>query len=1346
MSHSDDRTPQADSTEPVEEARAAAQTDATDAPATDPVDTAPEHGEEVTAGAPLPEDRAAQAEQDAATDTSASKAESAQENEAAAPETATEPESLPEAQTSSEPQFSFDEWLTGLRTSTGSDTMLRFGPTANNSIDVTHAHPSGLTQFVTGRRTRISTLLRDQSGLDQAYVAARQISAKMEELSTDRGIDVGYAAAGLATWRVSEKGHSVQMSAPVMLARISLTQRSGRDDYEVQITERARLNPALVRFFATTYGITLDPAEFERAAYITAKFEPQPALELLRAHNASIRGLVVEHRLVLSTFADLTDSASATSQLISTEHPVIDALYRDGAEARVDVEDLDDDALTPVDERDPAEELLVLDLDPSQQTAVDHILAGRSLVVSAPPGTGETQTAVAAAAGLAAAGQRVLMVAERTATLADVRRRLDRLDLATLALNVSSATTPTQLREQLIHALLRGERASEPAVKRVQSTVQDRRHRLADHSASLHQVRTRWNCSPFEAMRELAQLTALDPAPATTVRLKRSVLDATVNRDAVADQLHRAAELGAFSRQAVDSPWYGARLRNVQEAEEAYTLAERLAQALPVVRVKIQQAAAQSQLRSGDTVTAWSEQIELLQQVRASLDHFTPDIFDRPVTDLIAATASNAWRREHGVEMSAMTRSRLRRVAKEYVRPGMHVDDLHTALVKVQSQLTVWRQWATSQRHPVIPSGLESLAAEGNALVENLERLQQVLATPSSEAKRLENLPVAELAEVLDRLVADQDTLQTLPERTLVLDQLREQGLTELLADFQDREITAPQVRAELEVAWWQSALEAMISGDDHLAMMDGAELRRIDAEFRLADAAHLAAGPARLRHLLATRFDAATASHPGAADQLRNLLKGGAPEVADLAELDTALLQPLVPIWTTSPLALAEMPAGLRFDAVLLLDAETLAVASALGPIARASQTVAFGDAVSGRPQPFQVAVDSAATRRTPSDAESAHAALSRVLPQVPLRYQHRGVSQRLTRLLGRQLYGELDRLPTAGEFTGIGNDSVMVEHVPQGAVSWRDDGMESTTAEVNRTVDLVFEHLKNHPTTSLAVITATATHARRVAEAIRMNLPDNKWAMPYFAADADNGGEPFVVAPMERAHGVVRDAIIFTLGYGRGAQESVVHHFGPLSEQHSHQHYATALTRARSSLRILTCIHPDELDPKRLQGASYHLREMLAMFLNDDDTVQQRTGAESEAGASADPLIHDIAQLLDQRGATTAVDCAGMIDLATWNPRGLPQWDGAETDDYAAPVALSSDGSERGRAMSVRERSRLRPSALERLGWRHQPLWTIDVFSNPLGVTDEIAGFVGLPSNQGDGAEETGGGASHR
>ena len=56
--------------------------------------------------------------------------------------------------------------------------------------------------------------------------------------------------------------------------------------------------------------------------------------------------------------------------------------------------------------------------------------------------------------------------------------------------------------------------------------------------------------------------------------------------------------------------------------------------------------------------------------------------------------------------MPSMQRSRLRRVAKEYVRPGVHIADLHSSLVLVQEQRALWAGYATTQRHPAVPSGL----------------------------------------------------------------------------------------------------------------------------------------------------------------------------------------------------------------------------------------------------------------------------------------------------------------------------------------------------------------------------------------------------------------------------------------------------------------------------------------------------------------------------------------------------------------------------------------------------------------------------------------------------------------
>lgn len=69
-----------------------------------------------------------------------------------------------------------------------------------------------------------------------------------------------------------------------------------------------------------------------------------------------------------------------------------------------------------------------------------------------------------------------------------------------------------------------------------------------------------------------------------------------------------------------------------------------------------------------------------------------------------------------------------------------------------------------------------------------------------------------------------------------------------------------------------------------------------------------------------------------------------------------------------------------------------------------------------------------------------------------------------------------------------------------------------------------------------------------------------------------------------------------------------------------------------------------------------------------------------------------------------------------------------GHDDAEIPRPVAIESDGTEQYRRMSVRERSRLRPQLLERLGWRYMPLWTIEVFTDPSACADRIGGYLGL------------------
>ncbi|WP_420713873.1 AAA family ATPase [Arthrobacter sp. H14-L1] len=1233
-------------------------------------------------------------------------------------------------------------WLAGLGSYSGPDTLLGFTKAPEGCIDLTHAHPSGLAQLLTGRRTRLSTLVRDAGQYAVAVRTAGTLRAKIFELGSDRGIDVGYLAAGTASWTNATRndgagGSTVEphhVCAPVLLTAIVMTARPGQDDYELQLTEQARLNPALVRSLRHVHGIELDPQSLARLAYSTARFNPAPVLERLRALVQPIKGAVVEHHLLVSTFADLAENLHDAALLAG--NPFVDALSSasrdEGADAvRSALHEADDRGesgrFTALDAREPHDELLVLDADTRQQQVLDMIRAGDSLVVSAPPGTGQTQTAINAIAALVFDGKSVLVIGERRGTLNELAQRFSDLGLADLLLQLSAQTGPQHLKSALVRAIVRNEKAAEPKLTDLHRTLTEHRHHLMDHVASLHNVRQRWGCSPYQAMQSLAELTSIHPAPSTTVRLKRSVLDNIADRDELAGRLRRAAELGSFSKSATTSAWHGARLVTRKETEEAHALASGLLTQLPEFARKMNEMAEFSQIREGHSFVEWGEQLELLVAVRESLDKFTPDIFDRPVTDLISATASSGWRRERSLEMPAMQRSRLRRVAKEYVRPGVHISDLHTSLVLVQEQRSVWADYATTERHPAVPSGLAELRATHTGLGGLLHQLGLAVERTAAGGG-LESTGIDELIVRLQALVDDKETLQTLPERTLLLESMREHGLGELLDDLTDREVAPAETRTELELAWWQSALEAMISGDDYLAMSDGENLRRLESEFRLADQAHVDSGSPRLRWRLAQKWNSTVSGRNRQGELLRNLLKDGRVTLEGLAKQTPDLLANLLPVWATSPLMLpAVVPAGQRFDAVVILDAESTSLQAALPSIARARQVIAFGDEQTAAPRAFSVAVEKVARGEEESQRpESIFGALAKVLPGRRLSVSYRAVDEELVLQLSKDFYDDqLERMPDGRTVTGL-DRSLVVDYLPDGTglPGTGIDGVESVVAEVNRVVDLVFEHARVRPRSSLAVVTASERHAIRVAQAIRMQMPNHPLLTEFFASSP----ESFRVVTVNRAAGLVRDHVIFSLGYGRTPHGRALHNFGPLSASDGRSKFALAMTRAREHLQIITCFRPEDLDEARLSYGARDFYELLDRELAGNSrlgTTASRAAA-SEQSLGEDPLVADLAERLRARGARVWHHYDGVLDMvAASDPL---QNLGKQDDEIPTPVAVESDGTAKYQGMSVRERSRLRPQLLERLGWRYMPLWTIEVFTDPSLCADRIGGYLGL------------------
>lgn len=1236
------------------------------------------------------------------------------------------------------PRVSLRAWTQQMDAYTGPDTLLDFNQVDNVCIDLTEANSSGQAQLLMQRPTRLSTMIHQNTpAYDRAVRSARALRTKIHELSVGHGLDAAYLAAGTASWLADPVADGLRrFIAPVLLAPVTVKLRPDHKDFELHIVGPAHLNPALVRRLREDHGVELTTAEMSRLAYGTRKLDPAPVLETLRQLAVEVPGMHVEHQLVVSTFADLHERP-ADEHVVARTRLVQDlARLKNSEVGKLPVvHTLTNDA-PALDQRDPADELLLTDLDANQQEVVDLAEQGKTFVVGTPVGTAAVDTVVSTVGALVHRGRSVLVLGESRTTLAAFNRAWNRTGLDSLVLPLGSHLSPDDVAERLVRAVARNERTQEPHTEPIREALQRTREQLRVHEESLHTRRPRWQASPYEAMQALAELTARDPGPQTTVRFRRSVLDAVSHRGEVRRQLQRAAALGAFDPATLAGPWHGARLVNDDEARQAHDLAKSLLLELTTLSTAMRHVLGVSGLRVGSTIAEWEQQLELVIDVGNSLRHLTPDIYDRPVTDLIAATASASWRRDHEIELSGLQRSRLRKAAKEYIRPGVHLSDLHAALVKVQSERDRWRQWATTLEQPAVSDRAEETLRTHRRFREDLEGLAIALEG-SVTAARLETATVDELQVILDELINDEAHLSTLPERTVLLEDLRARGLGEFLADLESRGVPAEQVDDELELAWWQSVLEAMISGDDFVAMPDGSQLRRTESAFRRADSAHIAAAPARLEHELATRWARDAKRFPREARTLRDMLRSGRVRTEELDRVQR-LTPSLVPVWTASPLVLtATLGDEQAVDAVVILDAESTPLAATLPAVVKAEQVIAFGDPHAGGPQPFTVAprVSARDTPQPVTEVDSAFETLSRVVDSRSLTSVRRPMDPRLFSYLNEAFYdGALTRVPYASELMGA-TTGLSAEYVVDGVgvLTAGSEGVQAPAAEVQRTVDLVFAHAARHPERSLAVVTASAMHAARVAQAVQRRLRESGESAEFFAP----GHESFRVVELHRAAGIERDTVIFSLGFGRTTSGRSTPQLGSLSERDGRQAFVRGMTRSRRHTHIVTSIHPKDTELRRLQHGAKDMYHMLEVLFGEETTSERAPAPVDDPGAATDALVADLARRLRAAGATVHTGYAHAVDMAAHADAeslsaGAVLHRGDDDAPVRIPVALQSDGSDRSRALSVRERSRLIPQHLERAGWNYVSLWSVEVFTDPQTVAGLVQRYLGLPGGE--------------
>ncbi len=1217
-------------------------------------------------------------------------------------------------------------WRGSLVEAAGGSTLADIDLLGEAALDLSAAHPSGMAQLFAGRETRLSNLVREGAALSAARRRARAVGSRAAAYEQRYGIAPTSLAIGVATWTERTAGQVGQddvvalasvtraqspaaspdqapaeprrLHAPVLLRPVALRARgTGESDYELALEPSLEVNPVLARALRSR-GALLDPAAVARGAFTPGGFDPRSALQRLASlGEAVLEDFAMTERVVVGTFVhpgqvlvdDLDNLAAGAAH-----HEVLTALA--GVEA--DLARLHQPLPAVVEgDRDPAHERGVGDLDPAQQHVLDVVATGSHLFVDSPTGADESGTIAAIVADAAAAGRTVLYVPGHRRAAVALTERLAAHGLHDLLLDIApEAGWRTAATRRLLGAMtVEAPVVDVRGVQALRSDLVGHREALRGYVTSLHTSREPFGVSAYDALQHLARLTSTRPAPRTSVRLTPDVASALddATRSRLAADLRRAGELGAYSVRPGDTPWYGADLRTHADADVARRRLTRLLDdTLPRLAERSVQVDTETGLLPAETVDAWGEQLRMLDGVRASLDLFLPIVFERTAADLVAATATKQWRAEHGVTMGFWLRRRLRRQARDMVRPGRPVADLHAALVEVQARREIWQAHCPSGGWPRLPEGLEALESEYRGIREDLEALDEVLATTPAGAG-LCATPLTALTERLARLRGTQDALETLPDRTGLLHGLRAAGLGDLVDDLAERRVAPQAAPAELELAWWSTVIEQILAQDPALAGYDGETLGAMTARYAELDRAHVASLALPVRSAVAAQVSAVLRRHREQAEELfAELVEERITSLRDTFARYPDVVRRLRPVLVASPMLVPQvLPASRTVDLVVLGAAAHLSTEVALAAIARGRQVVVVGDA------------------RCASG--SAVRELAAVLPRATLRADSVARDPYLTTFLAEHGYGDAlvaTPLPTSRPL-------VRLEVVDGTGMPGQTSGVvETTTAEVAHVVDLVLEHVLSRPEESLAVVTVTPAHAEAVREAVLDEVRTN----PALAAFFDPARpEPFVVTDLTGVAGLHREAVILSLGLGRTPHRRVLHTFGALSGPGGAALLLDTLGSTRHRLVVVSCFGADDLDTERLRGDGPRLLHDLLAF-----AAERGTGQTAPASHAVDPdrLLVDLAERLWRHGLIVE------LDYGVPGGQRIPMVVGHPSLPGRMLVAVLTDDEAYVAEPSVRVRERLTADRLERLGWTVVRVWSAAAFLDPDAEVDRIRRHV--------------------
>jgi hypothetical protein len=542
--------------------------------------------------------------------------------------------------------------------------------------------------------------------------------------------------------------------------------------------------------------------------------------------------------------------------------------------------------------------------------------------------------------------------------------------------------------------------------------------------------------------------------------------------------------------------------------------------------------------------------------------------------------------------------------------------------------------------------------------------------------------------------------LENYQARVEIFSKIRELGLAALARDLGRLHVSKDQIAMEFDQAWWQSALESVVSRNAAILGFTPAQISSLEQNFRDTSSAEVSAGASVLAAQNSQQWKQSLAANPIQAQALKDLLKTRLASFPLVSEAAPDIWPVISPVVLVAPLEVPQLlvPAQ-AFDCVLVLDAAGSTMAECIPALKRANQLIAFGDEAIAAPVGFEI-------EPRPIPIVSAEQKLSifntaaEVFGVETLRRSYRSTGTALGQFINREFYqNRIQFLPTAAEYLGIRAFNLEVLTQNNRAATTIEGATESLDGELDFVLNQIISHATNTPDLSLLVVSASSVHAERIRSAVASRLQSRSDLAVFFDAHGREGFE--VVAIAELAHRIA-DRVIFSLGFGKTSHGSVPSGFGQLSQEHGKRYLANLLVSARKTITMISCFDADEVPTDRLENGALLLKEMmLAAKIEAKPVVKD-----------ADPMLSDLSIRLRKLGAR--VDDSFSKDLPLVVSFGNKT--AVIEPDWFIP------------GQNRVEKFCIRPGLLTAMGWLYIRVYSFELFSDPQAVATRIAEQLGM------------------